>query len=96
MNECPRVDAELLYKIDIIRITCPCDLYPLTPHFYIVKLGFTRVFIFFLIFALKHRLWVLIFERVPKIYVLSKNSKEYRSTYTAPREKLEKYHIFCI
>ena len=29
-----------------IRITCPCDLYPLTPHFYIVKLGFTGVFIF--------------------------------------------------
>ena len=31
-----------------IRITCPCDLYPLTPHFYIVKLGFTRVYIIFL------------------------------------------------
>ena len=42
-----------------IRITCPCDLYPLTPHFYILKLGCTGVYIF-LIFALKHRLWVLI------------------------------------
>ena len=31
-----------------IRITCPCDLYPLTPHFYIVKLGFTGVYIMFL------------------------------------------------
>ena len=31
-----------------IRITCPCDLYPLTPHFYIVKLGFTGVYIIFL------------------------------------------------
>ena len=41
----------------LVRITCPCDIYPLTPHFYIVKLGFTGVFIF-LIFALKHRLWV--------------------------------------
>ena len=30
----------------LIRITCPCDIYPLTPHFYIVKLGFTGVFIF--------------------------------------------------
>ena len=29
-----------------IRITCPCDLYPLAPHFYIVKLGFTRVYMF--------------------------------------------------
>ena len=31
-----------------IRITCPCDLYPLIPHFYIVKLGFTGVYIFYL------------------------------------------------
>ena len=31
---------------DSIRITCPCDLYPLAPHFYIVKLGFTGVYIF--------------------------------------------------
>ena len=43
-----------------IRITCPCDLYPLAPHFYIVKLGVTGVYIFFLIFALKHRLSVLV------------------------------------
>ena len=41
-------------------ITCPCNVHPLTPHFYIGKLRFTRVFIFFLIFALKHRLWVLV------------------------------------
>ena len=60
-------------------ITCPCNVYPLTPHFYIVKLGFTGVFIFF-DFTLKHRLWVLVrtasvrrFKRVPTIYVLSKN-----------------------
>ena len=31
-----------------IRITCPCDLYPLTPKFYIVKLGCTGVYIIFL------------------------------------------------
>ena len=32
------------------------------PHFYIVGVyleGFTGVYLFFLIFALKHRLWVL-------------------------------------
>ena len=51
-----------------IRITCLCDLYTFAPHFYIVKEGFTRVYIF-LIFALKHRLCV------PMIYVLSKNKK---------------------
>ena len=33
---------------------------PLKPHFYIVKLGFTGVYIFFVISAQKHRLWVLV------------------------------------
>ena len=32
---------------------------PLKPHFYIVKLGFTGVYINFLISARKHRLWIL-------------------------------------
>ena len=44
----------LIVHTNFIRITCPCDLYPLTPNFYIVKMGFTGVH-FFLIFALKHR-----------------------------------------
>ena len=35
-----------------------CD--PLEPHFYIVKLGFTGVYIIFFYFCLKHRLWVLV------------------------------------
>ena len=34
------------------RITCPCYEHPLTPHFYIVKLGFTRVYIIFLFLLL--------------------------------------------
>ena len=42
-----------------IMLTCPCNAYPRTPHFYIVKLGFTVVYIF-LIFALKHKLWVFV------------------------------------
>ena len=42
---------------------------PLKPHFYIVKLGFTGVYIIFLISAQKHRLWVL------TLYVLSRNMK---------------------
>ena len=33
---------------------------PLKPHFYIAKLGFTGVYIIFLIFAQKHRLWILV------------------------------------
>ena len=33
-----------------IRITCPCDLYPRKPRFYIVKLGFTGEYVIFLFF----------------------------------------------
>ena len=32
----------------VIMITSPYDLDPLTPHFYIVKLGFTGVYIIYL------------------------------------------------
>ena len=40
--------------------TCLYNFDPLYwTHFYIVKLGFTWVYIIFLIFAQKHRLWVL-------------------------------------
>ena len=31
-----------------IMKTCPCNVYPLKPHFYIVKLGFAGVYLFFL------------------------------------------------
>ena len=34
--------------LGLIRITCPCNEHRLTPHFYIEKVGFTRVYIFFL------------------------------------------------
>ena len=40
--------------------TGPCIKDPVTPHFYIVKLGFTQRYIYVFIFALKHRLWVLV------------------------------------
>ena len=33
---------------------------PFQLHFYIAKLGYTGVYLFFLIFASKHRLWVLV------------------------------------
>ena len=33
---------------------------PLKPHSYVVKVGFTGVYIIFLISAQKHRLWVLV------------------------------------
>ena len=42
----------LLYAkmcLNFIRIACSCVLYRLTPHFYIVKLGFIGVYIIFLV-----------------------------------------------
>ena len=41
-----------------ITKTCLYNIDPLKAHFYIVKLGFTGVYIIFLISAQKHRLWV--------------------------------------
>ena len=41
-----------------ITKTCLYNFVPLKPHFYTVKLGFTGVYIIFLIYAQKHRLWV--------------------------------------
>ena len=43
-----------------ISKTCLYNFDPLKPHFYIVKLGFTGVYIIFLISAQKHRLSVLV------------------------------------
>ena len=37
--------------------TCLYNFDPLKPHFYIVKLGSTGVYIIFLILLKKHRLW---------------------------------------
>ena len=51
--------------------TCPCKVYPLTPHFYIEKLGFTGVFIIFLFLD---RLRVVV--RTASINVFSKNKKK--------------------
>ena len=44
----------------LITKTCLYNFDPLEPHFYIVKLGFTGVYIIFLISDQKHRLWVLV------------------------------------
>ena len=35
-----------------IRKTCQCNVYPLIPHFYIVKLGSAGVYLFFLFLLL--------------------------------------------
>ena len=45
-----------LYNFDLLK-----------PHFYIVKLGFTGVYIIFLISAQKHRLWVPVRTASPRL-----------------------------
>ena len=46
-----------IYSSFLIPKTCLYNTDPLKPHFYIVKLGFTGVYIIFLYSAQKHRLW---------------------------------------
>ena len=60
-----------LYNFDALKL-----------HFYLVRVGFTGVYIIFLISAQKHRLWVLVrnalsrrFYQVPSINVLGRNMK---------------------
>ena len=72
-----------------VYITTQTNLYnfdPIKPHCYIVKLGFTGVYIFCFISATKHILWVLVrtasarrFQRVPIIYALNRNMKNIRA-----------------
>ena len=53
-------------QIRYITKTYLYNVDPLKPHFYIVKLGFTGVYIIFLISAQKHRLWVLVRTEYPQ------------------------------
>ena len=53
-------------RLHIITKTYLYSFCPLEPHFYIVKLGFTGVYIIFLISAHKHRLWVLVRTASPR------------------------------
>ena len=54
---------QLLLQLSLVLFitkTCLYNFDHLKPHFYIVKLGFTGVYIIFVISAQKHRLWVLV------------------------------------
>ena len=37
-----------VWKKEAIMKTSPCNVYPLSPHFHIIKLGLTGVYIIFL------------------------------------------------
>ena len=66
---------KVIWIFACITKTCLYNFYPLKLHFYKVKLGFTGVYIIFLISARKHSFWVLVRtalpRRVPTIYVLT-------------------------
>ena len=64
-------------SVSNITKTFLCNTDPIKPHFYIVKLGFTGVYIFFSYFCSKTRR----FKRAPTIYVLSRNVKNIRGFY---------------
>ena len=73
------------FKSMHITKTCLYNFDPLKPHFNIVKLGFTGVYIIFHISAQKHRLWVLVSRGGPNEYpqsmFLSRNMKNIRNFY---------------
>ena len=58
--------AGCILLLKIITKTCLYNFDPLKPHFYVVKLGFTWVYIISLISAQKHRLWVLVRTASPR------------------------------
>ena len=65
-----------------ITKTCLYNFDPIKPHFHIVKLGFTGVYIIFRISAQKYRLWVLVrTASTIYMYVLSRNMKYIRIFY---------------
>ena len=43
-----KTTSGVMETFNYIMKTCPCKVYPLKPHFYIVKLGFAGVYLFFL------------------------------------------------
>ena len=71
---------EFTYLLNLIRLyTCynitktrPYNFDPLKPHFFIVKLGFTGLYIIFLISAQNIDCW---YSLEPPRYVLSKHMK---------------------
>ena len=65
--EITRVDCTIyVLAVMVPNITNTYNVDPLQPHFYIAKLGFTGVYINFLISAQKHRLWVLVRTASPR------------------------------
>ena len=61
---------------------------PLKPYFYTVKLGFRGVYVIFLIFAQKHRLWVYI------IFLISAQNIDCGYSLEPPRRGNKKNNVY--
>ena len=83
--------------IIFITKTCLYKFDPLKPHFYIVKLGLTGVYIILLIVAQNHRLWILVRTASPSTHNLCFEQKyeKYQSFLSENFQFLEmKFSIY--
>ena len=72
-------------------------LTPLNPSFYIVKLGFTGVYIIFSYFCFKkHRLWVLVRNRLAEAVLTSTQNLCFEQKYEKISEFLSKKFSFFV
>ena len=83
---------EHTYKtVSVITKTCLYNFDPLKPHFYIVKLGCTGVYIMFLISAQKHTLWYSL--EPPQFYYMTVGFKRVNIIQACFRDVT---HLPCI
>ena len=68
LSKCVDSRLHLIFAVHIwdINKTCLYNFDSLKPHFYIVKLGFTGVYIIFLISDQTYRVWVLVRTASPR------------------------------
>ena len=76
-----------------IRITCLCNVYPLEPHFDKAKLVFIWGIPFFFLFLLQTIDCGTRSNRVPTIYVLSKNKNKFKNL-DLEKSCTEKFQFF--
>ena len=83
--------------LNIIMKTSLYNFYPLKPHFYVVKLGFTGVYIIFLISAQKHRLWVLVRTALCEAVLTSTHNLCFEQKYEKNQDFLsESFHFLVV
>ena len=75
------ISRPLSVIVALITKTYLYNFDPLKPHFYILKLGFTGVYIIFLIPAQKHILWVLVRNRLNEAVLTSTHNVCFEQKY---------------